>query len=177
MYQTPEQFAAMNKANLEAAVRFAGIALEGAERFIEVQLKAAKGAFADGVQQAKAFAEIKDPQEFAQMKNTMMQPNMEKTTTYVKSVYDVATATQAEFSKLVEEQVSEFNKQVVTTLDKMVKSAPAGSDVAVAALKSAISGINATYENMSKSAKQFVDMTQANVEAATTQAITTSKKK
>jgi phasin family protein len=177
MYQTPEQFAALNKANLEAAVRFAGIALEGAERFIEVQLKAAKGAFADGVQQAKAFAEIKDPQEFAHMKNTMMQPNMEKTTTYVKSVYDVATATQAEFSKLVEEQVSEFNKQVVTTLDKMVKSAPAGSDVAVAALKSAISGINATYENMSKSAKQFVDMTQANVEAATTQAITTSKKK
>jgi len=177
MYQTPEQFSAMNKANLEAAVRFAGIALEGAERFIEVQLKAAKGAFADGVQQAKALADIKDPQELAQLKNTMMQPNMEKTTSYVKSVYDVATATQSEFSKLVEEQVSEFNKQVVTTLDKMVKSAPAGSDVAVAALKSAISGINATYENMSKSAKQFVDMTQANVEAATTQAISTGKKK
>ena len=44
MYQTPEQLIAMNKASLEAAVRFAGIALEGAERFMEVQLKAAKGA-------------------------------------------------------------------------------------------------------------------------------------
>ena len=177
MYQTPEQFAALNKAGLEAAVRFAGIALEGAERMIEVQLKAAKGAFADGVQQAKSFAEIKDPQEFAQVKNALMQPNLEKTASYVKNVYDVATATQAEFSKLVEEQVSEFNKQVVTTLDKMVKTAPAGSDVAVAALKSAISGINATYENMTKSAKQFVDLTHANVEAATSQAISASKKK
>ncbi len=177
MYQTPEQFIALNKANLEAAVRFAGIALEGAERFMEVQLKAAKGAFADGVQQAKAFAEIKDPQEFAQVKSSLMQPNMEKTASYVKSVYDVATATQAELNKLVEEQVSEFNKQVVTSLDKLVKTAPAGSDVAVAALKSAISGINATYENMSKSAKQFVDLTHANVEAATSQAIGTGKKK
>ena len=67
--------------------------------------------------------------------------------------------------------------QGVTTLDKMVKTAPAGSDVAVAALKSAISGINAAYENMTKSAKQFVDLTHANVEAATTQAISAGKKK
>ena len=177
MYQTPEQFIALNKANLEAAVRFAGIALEGAERFMEVQLKAAKGAFADGVQQAKAFSEIKDPQEFAHVKNSLMQPNMEKTASYVKSVYDVATATQSELNKLVEEQVSEFNKQVVTSLDKLVKTAPAGSDVAVAALKSAISGINATYENMAKSAKQFVDITHANVEAATSQAVSAGKKK
>lgn len=177
MYQTPEQFAALNKAGLEAAVRFAGIALEGAERLMEVQLKAAKGAFADGVQQAKVIADIKDPQEFAQIKNSLMQPNLEKTASYVKSVYDVASATQAEINKLVEEQVAEFNKQVVTTLDKMVKTAPAGSDVAVAALKSAISGINTTYENMAKSAKQFVDLTQANVEAATSQAISAGKKK
>jgi phasin family protein len=177
MYQTPEQLVALNKSNLETAVRFAGIALEGAERFIELQLKAAKGVFADGVQQAKAFAEVKDPQEFAQIKSSLMQPSMEKTASYVKSVYDVASATQAEFNKLVEEHVSEFNKQVVTTLDKMVKTAPAGSDVAVAALKSAISGINATYENMAKSAKQFVDLTQANVEVATSQAISASKKK
>jgi phasin family protein len=176
MYQTPDQLVALNKASLETAVRFAGIALEGAERFFEVQMKAAKGAFADSVQQAKAFAEIKDPQEFAQIKNTL-QPNMEKTASYVKSVYDVASSTQSEINKLVEEQVSEFNKQVVTTLDKMVKTAPAGSDVAVAALKSAISGINATYENIAKSAKQFVDLTQANVEAATSQAISATKKK
>jgi len=31
MYLVPEQLTAWNKANLEAAVRFAGIALEGAE--------------------------------------------------------------------------------------------------------------------------------------------------
>lgn len=177
MYQAHEQLVAWNKANLEAAVRFAGIALEGAERMLEVQLKAAKSVFADGVQQAKALAETKDLQEFAQIKNTLAQPTLEKATSYVKSVYDVAAATQSELSKLFEEQVSEFNKHVVTGLDKAVKSAPAGSEVAVAAVKSVISAINSTYDNVSKSAKQFAEMTQANVEAATTQAVNTGKKK
>lgn len=177
MYQAPEQLMAWNKSNLEAAVRFAGIALEGAERMLEVQLKAAKSAFADGVQQAKMLADVKDPQEFAQLKNTLVQPSLEKATSYVKSVYDVAAATQSEINKLVEEQVSEFNKQVVTGLDKVVKSAPAGSEIAVAAVKSAISAVNSTYDNLSKSAKQFAEMSQANIEAATSQVVHASKKK
>jgi phasin family protein len=177
MFQAPEQFAALNKANLEAAVRFAGIALEGAERMFELQLKTAKNTFADVVQQAKTFAEIKDVQELAKLKDTFAQPTMEKATSYAKSVYDVIAATQSEINKLVEEQLSEFNKQVVTTLDKVVKSAPAGSEVAVAAVKSAITAVNSAYDNLSKSAKQFADMSQANVEAATTQALHATKKK
>jgi len=177
MYQIPEQLTAWSKANLDTAVRFAGIALDGAERLLEVQLKAAKSAFADGVQQAKTLTEVKDPQEFAQFKTTLLQPNLENATAYVKEVYDVATATQSEISKLVEEQVAEFNKQVVTGLDKIVKLAPAGSEVAVAAVKSTISAINSTYDNLSKSAKQVAEMTQANVEAATNQVVHASKKK
>ena len=177
MYQAPEQLMAWNKAYLETAVRFAGIALDGAERMLELQLKAAKNAFADGVQQTKALADVKDPQEFAQLKNTLVQPNLEKATRYVKSVYDAAAATQSEINKLIEEQVAEYNKNVVTGLDKMVKSAPAGSEIAVAAVKSAISAVNSTYDNLSKSAKQFAEMTQANVEAATHQAMHAGKKK
>ena len=111
------------------------------------------------------------------MPNTLAQPTLEKATSYVKSVYDVAATTQSEINKLVEEQVAEFNKQVVSGLDKLVKSAPAGSEVAVAAVKSAITAVNSAYDNLSKSAKQFAEMTQANVEAATTQAVHASKKK
>lgn len=167
MYQAPEQLIAFNKANLEAAVRFAGIALEGTERMLELQLKAAKTAFAEGVQQAKAFAEVKDISEFMQLKNTLGQPSLEKATSYAKSVYDVAAATQGEIGKLLEEQVSEFNKHLVTVVDKMVKTAPAGSEVAVAAMKTAISAVNSAYDNVAKASKQFADMSQANVEAMT----------
>jgi len=169
MYQTPEQLVALNKANLEVAVKFAGVALQGAERILDLQLKATRNAFADSVENAKTIAAIKDLQQLAALKDTMAQPTIEKATAYAKSVYDVATATQAEFGKLVEEQVAEVNKQVVAALDKMVKTAPAGSEVGIATLKSAIAAVNASYENLSKVAKQFTEVTQSNFEAVAKQ--------
>jgi phasin family protein len=170
MYQTPEQLVALNKANLEMAMKFAGVALQGAERILDLQLKAAKTAFADSVENAKTIAAVKDLQQLAALKDSMAQPTIEKATAYAKSVYDVTTATQAEFGKLVEEQVSEFNKQVVTVLDKIVKTAPAGSEVGIAALKSGIAAVNSAYDNVSKVAKQFTEATQSNFEAVVKQA-------
>lgn len=176
MYQTPEQLVAINKANLEVAMKFAGVALQGAERILDLQLKAAKTAFADSVENAKTIAAVKDIKELASLKDSLAQPSIEKATAYAKSVYDVTTATQAQFGALVEEQVSEFNKQVVTALDKMVKTAPAGSEVGIAAVKSAITAVNASYDNMSKIAKQFADVTQSNMETVAKQAASGMKK-
>lgn len=176
MYQAPEQLIALNKANLEVAMRFAGVALEGAERMIDLQLKAAKTAFADGIEGAKALAAVKDIQQFAALKDNLAQPSLEKATAYAKSVYDVATSTQAEFGKLAEEQVADFNKQIVTVLDKMVKTAPAGSEVGVAAIKSAIAAVNSSYDNLTKVAKQFSDATHSNIEAVAKQAVNGAKK-
>ena len=176
MYQTPEQLVAINKANLEVAMKFAGVALQGAERILDLQLKAAKTAFADSVESAKTIASVKDLQQLASLKDSLAQPSIEKATAYAKSVYDVTTATQAEFGKLVEAQVAEFNKQVVTTLDKMVKTAPAGSEVGIAAFKSGIAAVNSAYDNMSKVARQFSDATQSNIEAVAKQAVNGAKK-
>ena len=176
MYQTPEQLVAINKANLEVAMKFAGVALQGAERILDLQLKAAKTAFADSVENAKSIATVKDIKELAALKDSMAQPSIEKATAYAKSIYDVTAATQAQFGALVEVQVSEFNKQVVTALDKMGKTAPAGSEVGIAAFKSAIAAVNSGYDNISKVAKQFADATQSNIEAATKQAMNGAKK-
>jgi phasin family protein len=176
MYQAPEQLLALNKANLEVAARFAGVALQGAERMLDLQLKAAKSVFADSIENAKAFAAVKDLQEFATFKDQVAQPSLEKATAYAKSVYDVASATQAEFGKLVEEQFSAFNKQVVTGLDKLVKTAPAGSEVGIAAIKSGIAAVNSAYDNLSKVAKQFTDATQSNIETVAKQAVSGTKK-
>jgi phasin family protein len=177
MYQTtPDQLMAINKANLEIAMKFAGVVLQGAERILDLQLKAAKSALADSVENAKTIASVKDVQQFAALKENLAQPSIEKATAYAKSMYDVTAATQAEFGRLVEEQVSEFNKQVVTTLDRMVKTAPAGSEAGIAAIKSGINAANATYENMSKIARQFTEVTQSNFETVAKQAVNGAKK-
>jgi len=171
-----EQFAAMNKANLEAPTRFANVALGGAERLIEIQLKAAKTAWTDSVENAKTLAEVKDLQQFAEVKDTVAQPAFEKAADYVKSVYEIASETQAEFGKLIEQQVAGFNKQFVVALDKMAEAAPAGSEVGITALKTAIVTGNAAYENLSKAAKQLNETAKSNIEAAAKRAAPVVKK-
>ena len=170
MYQAPEQLIAFNKANFETAVRFASIALESTGRLLEVQLKTAKDTFADGVQQDKAIAEVKDIQGFTQLKDSLTQPALEKAADYAKNVYDVASATQSEISTVLEGQIAEFNKHAVTALDKFVKSAPAGSEVAVVAAKTSIAAVNSAYDNFTKATKQFIELTQVNVDTMVNQA-------
>ena len=176
MMQTPEQLVALNKANVEAALRFAGIALDGAERLIELQLKTAKSALADSLQNARAITSVRDIDQLAALKDTVVQPSIEKATAYAKEVYDVAAETQADLTKLVEEQVSEFQKQVVAAVDQFVKSAPAGSEVGIAAMKSTLAAVNSGFDNLTKVAKQFGEVTQNNIEVVASQTIEAAKK-
>ena len=176
MYQTPEHLIALNKANIEAALRFAGVAIEGAERLIDLQLKTAKSALSDSFESAKALASVRDLEQLAALKDTLVQPSVEKATAYAKQVYDVATATQSDLGKLVEEQFTEFNKQFVSALDQMVKNAPAGSEVGIAAMKSTLAAVNSGFDNLTKVAKQFGDATHSNIEVVANQTIEAAKK-
>jgi len=61
-------------------------------------------------------------------------------------------------AKFLEGQAVEFNKNLVGLLDKVSKNAPAGSDVAVAAVKSALAAANTAYESFNKVAKQATEI-------------------
>lgn len=177
MSQANDQMIEWNKAVMQAAIRFAGIVLEGTEHMLQVQMKAVKGAVADGTQRAKALAEAESPQEFGQLKGALAQPDLEKAADYFKSVYEVAAATQAEINQLVEEQFAVFNKRLTATANQSANPVPAGSEFAMAAFKSAISTVNTAFDSMSKAGKQFSNMGHTNVEAVTSQAVHASRKK
>ena len=176
MYQTPDQLIALNKASVEAFVRFAGVALEGAERLLDLQLKTAKNALSDGLENARILASVRDFEQLTALKDTLVQPTFEKATAYAKKAYDVATETQTDLNKLVEEQVTEFNKQVISALDQIVKTAPAGSEVGIAAMKSTLAAVNSGFDNLTKVAKQFGEATQSNMEVVANQTIEAAKK-
>jgi phasin family protein len=167
MLTTPEQLAAANKANVEAMLTLANTAFASAERFAALNLNTARAVLEDSVNNAKTLLGAKDLQEVISLQATLAQPSVEKAVAYSRSVYEISAQTQEEFSKLVEAQFAEVNKNVASSLDKAAKSAPAGSDVAVAAVKSAIAAANSAYDTMSKAAKQVAEIAEANVAAAT----------
>lgn len=167
MYTTPEQLAGANKANVETLLTVANTAFASAERLAALNLNTARTLLEDSVNTAKTLLAAKDVQELVSMQAALAQPAFEKAVAYSRSVYEIASQTQDEFSKIFDSQYVEINKNVTSVLDKAVKNAPAGSDVAVAAVKSAIAAANSAYETMNKAAKQVAEMTEANVAAAT----------
>jgi phasin family protein len=168
MSVTTEQFASANKANVETLLTIANTAFASAERLAALNLNTARAILEDSVANAKALLAVKDVQQLVAMQTTLAQPAVEKAVAYSRSVYEIATQTQEELSKVVEGQFSEMNKNVASALDKAAKNAPAGSDVAVAAVKSAIAAANSAYDSMTKAAKQVAEIAEANVAAATT---------
>ena len=162
-----EQLASANKANVETLLSVANTAFASAERLAALNLNTARAMLEDSVASAKSLLAVKDVQQLMAMQTTLAQPAVEKAVAYSRSAYEIATQTQEELSKIVEGQFAELNKNIASALDKAAKNAPAGSDVAVTAVKSAIAAANSAYDSMNKAAKQVADMAQANVAAAT----------
>ena len=174
MYNAPEQLLVTNKESLETFVEFAGIAAAGAEKLLDVQMKIAKAVFADTVKHAKTVVAAKDVQELTEIQTSTVQPSAEKASAYGRSIYAVFAETQTELTKFFEVRFADVNKNLTTALDKAMKSAPAGSDVAVAAVKSAMAAANQAYDAFSKATKHVTEATEATITAASG---TTTRKK
>jgi phasin family protein len=167
MYTTPEKLASANKANVETLLTLANTAFASAERLAALNLNTARTLLEESVSNAKSLLGAKDAQDLVGLQSSLGQPAVEKIVAYSRSVYEIATQTQEEISKVFEGQFAELNKNVASALDIAAKNAPAGSDVAVAAVKSAIAAANSAFDSMSKAAKQVTEIAEANVAAAT----------
>jgi phasin family protein len=167
MYATREKFAAANKASVDALFTIAHAQFAAFERLSSLNFNTTKAAFEDGVNQAKALLSVHDAQEFVNLSATSVQPAVEKAIAYSRSVFKVATQTQAEITKLAEMQATVMNKTVVALLDTLTKNAPAGSDVAVAAVKSAMAAANSAYDSFTQVVKQATNLAEANLTATT----------
>ena len=171
MYNVPAQFTSASKSGIEAMLTIANTAFSSVERLAALNLNAARTLLEDSVANTKSLLAIKDMQELISLQTSLAQPSLEKAAAYSRTLYEIATQTQAEMAKVYEAQLAELKATVTSTVDQALKNAPAGSDVAVAAVKSAIAAANSAYDNMTKAAKQMVEMTEANVTAATTATI------
>jgi phasin family protein len=167
MYVTPEQIQATSKANVESLLAVANAQFAAFEKLANISAGAVKTAFEDSIANTRALMGAKDVQEFVSLQNSFAQPAIEKAIAYSKSVYEVATEANSELSKVTERRVTEWNENFVSLLDKVSKNAPAGSDVAVAAVKSMLAAANSAYDNLTKVAKQATEIAEANVAAAT----------
>lgn len=173
MFSIPEQFSNATKANFEAQFAiFSALtnkAFEGVEKFVDLNLTAAKASLEESSITTRQLLSAKDPQEFFSLASAQAQPTAEKTIAYGRHLANIASSTSAEFSKAAETQIAETNRKVISLVEEVSKNAPAGSENAVAMFKSALGNANAGYEQFSKTAKQAVETIEGNVAQAVNQ--------
>jgi phasin family protein len=158
-----DQVTALNKTQLESVLKLAELASDNFDKLADLQLKAVKNAYAEGLKSLRQLTSVKDVNELASVSSLAAQPAWDKAAAYARGVYETVASAQAQFAGVMEQQLAEVNKAVALTVDSALKSAPAGSEAAIAALKSTLQSTNAVYESVVKAAKQMSAVAEANV--------------
>ena len=164
MFTKPEDFA---KSGVNFALFYANTTFDGIERLALLNLAAARSVFEATMSNVTTLLGAKDVQSLVSIQKELAAPSLEKGMEYSRNVIAIASETKDKIAKEVESHVAETNAKVSGLVEKALASAPAGSEAAVAAVKTAIKTANEAYEGLNKAAKQAAEVAEASVAAAT----------
>ena len=156
-------FADFGSAAVEAARRITRISMDSAERTLAIQLEYAKGAVKQATITARALGQVKDVGEYMAVRARIAENAMENAMGYSRSLYEVASETQSELSRLAEERMSAFQQRISEGVDQAARSAPAGGDMVAAAFKSSLAATTAAFDSFSKAARNVASYADASV--------------
>lgn len=168
---TAEQMMAAQKANLETLFGLTTKAFAGVEKLVELNLQVAKATLTEAAQTTTAALSVKDAQELLALQAAMLQPAAEKAAAYNRHVYEIMTEANAETAKLAEATMADSQKKVLALVDNAVKNAPAGTENAVALVRSAVAAANNAYESVTKATKHATEVAEANFQAMSNTAV------
>ncbi|QJC56078.1 hypothetical protein HC248_01362 [Polaromonas vacuolata] len=172
---TAEQFVASHKSNIEILFGLTNKAFEGIEKLVELNVQATKAALSESSNHAQAIMGVKDAQELFALQAGLVQPLTEKTAAYSRHLYDIAQAANTEMGKSIEDQTAQAQKKIMSLVEDASQNAPAGSETAVAVLKSAVAAASTAFESMQKAVKQAGDMAESNFNSVSDSAVTAVK--
>jgi phasin family protein len=168
---TVEQIVNTQKTQIDTFFGLSTKAFEGVEKLIELNVQTAKTALTEAADATRAALSVKDAQELLALQAGLLQPTAEKAAAYSRHVYEIAAATNAEVAKVAEATASEAQAKFLAVVDTAVKNAPAGTENAVALVKSAVAAATNAYEGVQKAAKQAADVAEANFQAMSSSAV------
>jgi phasin family protein len=174
---TVEQIMAAQKANVETLFGLTTKAFAGVEKMVELNIQASKAALSEASDNTKAALSVKDAQELLALQAGLFQPLAEKTASYSRHLYDIASGAGAEFRAAFEAQTAEGQKKFMSMMDTAAKNAPAGSETAVAVMKSAVAAAGNAFDSVQKAVKQASDMAEQNFANVSATAKAASKKR
>lgn len=158
-----ETFLAAQKTAVDTLLSVVNTALASAERVAALNLHATREAFEDIARNGKAVLSVKSPQEAMALPANLAQPHIEKGVAYTRSVYEITSAAREDAVAIVESKFEDFKQRMAALAEKIATASPAGSEVALATLKSAVDAANQAFARFNESMNQVKELTENNV--------------
>ena len=145
----------------------ANVTLDSIERIAALNLSAGRSFVETSFANFNALLGTTDVKSFVDLQQKLATPAIEKGMEYSRNVIAIASETKDKITKEVETRVAAVNANVADLVDQALAAAPAGSEVAVEAVKTAMKTANQAFEGLNKAARQAADVAEASVNAAT----------
>lgn len=141
--------------------------LSGFEKLINLNIQLCKTSLDEIAAKSQQVAGLQDVQQAASFATDLAQPSAEKVFSYGKDVFAIVSDVQKEITQLTEKQISDNQQQAAEFVEQLAKNAPAGSESAVALVKSSLVAASNATDSVLKASRQAAELNEANVTAAT----------
>lgn len=165
MTNPTEQLPAWNQAAYDAALAYARASLTSAEQLLKLNLDTARATLEQSSKTAREIFAAKDPQQLGQLRSKLAETSMQQAASYAHGVYEILSQTQGQLTKMFEDQMSRFTKDMASSAQQM--GGGAGGGIPNAALHSTMAATSAMMESLNQATRQFAELSEANIKAAT----------
>ena len=151
-----EALTSSSKANAEVIRTLASTSIKATERLMALNLDFARNALHAGGDYTRQTTHA-GWQKMLSRQEDILQKSAEQTAAYMRSVHEILGDAQADLTALVSSRMEEMRDSMTSMLDSMAKSSPAGSENAIAAVRSAILNTSSAYNQVLKNARLMAE--------------------
>lgn len=151
-----EQFTDLQRKNMEAGMKLAQMSLDNSQRIVALQVEAAKKLFQGSLENAKALASAKDPQQAIALQTQYAQDAAKKMMETAQEIAEISSASRAELSHLVTEQLAHGSKDMMTAFQSFFSAIPGQNTNVMDSMKQAMSTATSAFEQFSQASTSLV---------------------
>lgn len=145
-----ENFSELNRKNMEAAMRLAQMSIENSQRVVALQNELARELFQDGVENARAQAGAKDPQEVMRLRTEYAQETARKMMEVAQKVAEIGNSARTDFSRMLTEQLAAGSQEMADAFQGFFKTLPGQNPNMMEVMQQAMASANTAFEQITQ---------------------------
>lgn len=173
--ETQKQLVANQQRSFDNLVSAQNHIFNGFEQLINLNVKLFKSSLDEIAAKSQKVVGLQDVQQAATFATDLSKPSAEQVLNYGKDVFEIVTKVQKEITQLTEKQIADNQQQAAEFVESFAKNAPAGSESAVALVKSGLVAASNATDTVLKASRQAAELSEANMAAASGAAMKTAE--